>query len=60
VHSYGAVRKLFFCADKGVPITYVPGDILGGSAPVTLAGGIVQALGAALVMALMIKPVPHL
>ncbi|MBI4165015.1 MAG: trimethylamine methyltransferase family protein [Acidobacteria bacterium] len=44
VHSYGAVRKLFYCADKGLPITYAPGDLLGGSAPVTLAGGIVQAL----------------
>ena len=42
VHSYGAVRKLFLCADKGVPITYVPGGILGGTSPVTLAGGIVQ------------------
>jgi trimethylamine--corrinoid protein Co-methyltransferase len=42
VHSYGALRKLFLCADKGVPITYVPGGILGGTSPVTLAGGIVQ------------------
>lgn len=42
VHSYGAVRKLFLCADKGVPITYVPGGILGGTSPVTVAGGIVQ------------------
>jgi trimethylamine--corrinoid protein Co-methyltransferase len=47
VHSYGAVRKLFYCADKGVPITYAPGDLLGGSTPVTLAGGIVQALAEA-------------
>jgi trimethylamine--corrinoid protein Co-methyltransferase len=44
MHSFGALRKLFFCADKGVPVVYVPADILGGSAPVTLAGGIVQAL----------------
>ena len=42
VHSYGAVRKLFLCADKGVPITYVPGGILGGSAPVTVAGAVIQ------------------
>jgi trimethylamine--corrinoid protein Co-methyltransferase len=42
VHSYGAVRKLFLCADKGVPITYVPGGMLGGSAPVTVAGSIIQ------------------
>ena len=47
MHSCGAVRKLFFCADKGVPITYAPADVLGGSAPVTLAGGIVQALAEA-------------
>jgi trimethylamine--corrinoid protein Co-methyltransferase len=47
VHSYGAVRKLFFCADKGIPITYVPAALLGGSAPVALAGGIVQALAEA-------------
>jgi trimethylamine--corrinoid protein Co-methyltransferase len=42
VHSYGAIRKLFLCADKGVPITYVPGGILGGTSPVTLAGAVVQ------------------
>jgi trimethylamine--corrinoid protein Co-methyltransferase len=42
-HSYGAISKLFLCAEKGIPICYTPGDILGGSAPVTLAGGIVQA-----------------
>lgn len=47
VHSYGAVRKLFFCADKGVPVNYTPADVLGASAPVTLAGGIVQALAEA-------------
>jgi trimethylamine--corrinoid protein Co-methyltransferase len=41
-HSYGAVNKLFLCADKGVPICYPPGALLGGSAPATLAGGLVQ------------------
>ena len=46
-HSYGAVRKLFYCAEKGVPIMYAPADILGGSTTVTLAGGIVQALAEA-------------
>jgi len=46
-HSYGAVRKLFYCADKQVPVLYVPGDVLGGSAPVTLAGGLVLALAEA-------------
>jgi len=47
-HSYGAVNKLFLCADKGVPICYPPGALLGGSAPATLAGGIVQANAEAL------------
>lgn len=41
-HSYGAVNKLFLCADKGVPICYPPGAVLGGSGPATLAGGLVQ------------------
>jgi len=47
-HSYGAVRKLFFCADKGIPICFTPGDSLGATTPVTLAGGIVQANAEAL------------
>lgn len=41
-HSYGAVCKVFLCAEKGIPICYTPGDIMGGSAPVTLAGAVVQ------------------
>jgi len=47
-HSYGAVCKVFLCAEKGVPICYTPGDILGATTPVTLAGGIVQANAEAL------------
>ncbi len=47
-HSQGAIRKLFLCADRGIPICYTPGDILGASMPVTLAGGIVQATAEAL------------
>ncbi len=39
-HSFGAVQKLFFCADHGVPINYTPGMMSGASAPVTLAGAI--------------------
>ena len=48
MHSQGAVRKLFLCAEKGVPINYTPGDILGASIPVTLAGGLVTAIAEAL------------
>jgi len=47
-HSFGAVRKVFLCAEKGIPICYTPGDSLGASTPVTLAGGIVQANAEAL------------
>ncbi|MFX0061712.1 MAG: trimethylamine methyltransferase family protein [Candidatus Hermodarchaeota archaeon] len=47
-HTYGAVQKLFLCADEKLPICYVPGDILGASCPVTLAGGITQAIAEAL------------
>jgi trimethylamine--corrinoid protein Co-methyltransferase len=36
------------CAERGIPICYPPGDISGGSAPVTLAGGIAQANAEAL------------
>jgi trimethylamine---corrinoid protein Co-methyltransferase len=42
-HSYGAVNKLFLCAEKGIPINYTTGALLGGTLPVTLAGAIVQA-----------------
>ena len=47
-HSHNAVRKLLLCAEKGIPICYPPGDILGATIPVTLAGGIVQANAEAL------------
>ena len=39
-HTAGAIEKLFFCADNGVPVTYTPGMMSGASAPVTLAGAI--------------------
>ncbi|MCG6908565.1 MAG: trimethylamine methyltransferase family protein [Deltaproteobacteria bacterium] len=39
-HSSGAIQKLFFCADKAVPVCYTPGMMSGASAPVTLAGAI--------------------
>ena len=47
-HSYGALNKLFLCAAKGMPICYTPAVLLGGTSPVTLAGGIVQANAEAL------------
>ncbi len=47
-HSRGALNKLFLCAERGIPICYTPGDMLGASTPVTLAGGVVQANAEAL------------
>ena len=47
-HSYGALNKLFLCAAKEIPICYTPAVLLGGTSPVTLAGGIVQANAEAL------------
>jgi len=47
-HSHGAVRKVFLCADKGVPINYTPGMLSGASGPVTLGGAIVLANAEAL------------
>ena len=39
-HSTGAIQKLFFCAENGLPVNYTPGMMSGASAPVTLAGAI--------------------
>ena len=39
---------MLLCADKGIPICYTPADVMGASAPVTVAGGIVQANAEAL------------
>jgi trimethylamine--corrinoid protein Co-methyltransferase len=47
-HSQGALGKLFLCAERGIPINYTPGDIMGASIPVTLAGGIIVAMAEAL------------
>ncbi|MCP4680902.1 MAG: trimethylamine methyltransferase, partial [Desulfobacterales bacterium] len=40
MHSAGAVKKLFYCADNLVPVTYTPGMMSGATAPITLAGAI--------------------
>jgi trimethylamine--corrinoid protein Co-methyltransferase len=36
------VNKLLLCAEREIPICYPPGAMLGGSAPVTLAGAVAQ------------------
>jgi len=47
-HSFGAIRKLFLCADKGIPVNYTPALLSGASGPVTLAGSVVLANAEAL------------
>jgi len=47
-HSYGAINKLLLCAEKQIPICYIPTVLLGATGPVTLAGGITQANAEAL------------
>jgi trimethylamine--corrinoid protein Co-methyltransferase len=42
VHTHSGVAKLFYCADHGIPVMYIPGMMSGASAPATLAGAIVQ------------------
>ncbi len=43
-HIKTSVEKLLFCAEKGVPVTYSPGSMGGGTAPVTGAGSVVQSV----------------
>lgn len=47
-HSKSAVRKLFLCADKGIPVNYTPALLAGATGPVTLAGAITVANAEAL------------
>jgi trimethylamine---corrinoid protein Co-methyltransferase len=40
-HSQEAVDKLLFCAEHAIPVTHSPAPMMGGTAPVTLAGAVV-------------------
>jgi trimethylamine--corrinoid protein Co-methyltransferase len=39
-HSAPAIEKLLFCAEHTIPITHSPAPMMGGTAPVTLAGAV--------------------
>ncbi len=39
-HALEAVDKLLFCAEHAIPVTHSPAPMMGGTAPVTLAGAI--------------------
>jgi trimethylamine--corrinoid protein Co-methyltransferase len=40
-HSTTAIEKLLWCAEHSIPITHSPAPMMGGTAPVTLAGAVV-------------------
>jgi trimethylamine--corrinoid protein Co-methyltransferase len=43
-HAEESCEKLLFLAGKGLPVVYTPAVMIGGTAPVTIAGALVQAL----------------
>ncbi|MGD8367734.1 MAG: trimethylamine methyltransferase family protein [Desulfobacterales bacterium] len=43
-HPFESVDKLFLCADKRIPVVYSPAPIAGSTAPMTVAGHLVQGL----------------
>jgi len=43
-HPFLSVDKLMFCAEKGMPVIYSPAPIAGSTAPMTIAGHVVQGL----------------
>jgi len=47
-HAEESCQKLLFVADKGLPVVYTPGLMMGATAPVTMAGALVQANAEAL------------
>jgi len=47
-HSRSALRKLFLCADKRIPVNYTPALLSGATGPVTLAGALTVANAEAL------------
>ncbi len=51
-HSETATDKLLYMADQGLPIVHSPAPMMGGTAPVTLAGGL--ALGNAEVLSSLV------
>ncbi len=47
-HAKESCEKLLFLAKKGLPVVYTPGMMIGATAPVTIAGALVQANAEAL------------
>lgn len=47
-HPHSSVDKLIFCAEIGSPVIYSPAPIAGSTAPMTIAGHVVQGLAESL------------
>lgn len=43
-HPHGSLDKLLLCADRRIPVIYSPAPIAGSTAPMTIAGHVVQGL----------------
>lgn len=43
-HPFSSVDRLIFCAEVGMPVIYSPAPIAGSTAPMTIAGHVVQGL----------------
>ena len=43
VHPDESIKKLLYCAEHRLPVTHSPAPMMGGTAPVTLAGGLALA-----------------
>ncbi|AET69819.1 trimethylamine:corrinoid methyltransferase [Desulfosporosinus orientis DSM 765] len=48
-HSKEALEKLLFLAEKNLPAIYTPGMVLGGTAPITIAGALSEGVADTLV-----------
>jgi trimethylamine--corrinoid protein Co-methyltransferase len=47
-HPFETVDKLLYCADRGIPSTYCPSPVAGGTAPITTPGQITLGIAEAL------------
>jgi len=63
-HTKEAVEKLLYLAERNIPVVYAPGMVLGGTAPITIAGalseGVVDALVGLLLSQLKREGAPYI
>ncbi len=56
-HSRDATEKLLFCAEHAIPMTHSPAPMMGGTAPITIAGAV--ALGNAEILSSLVMHQLH-